>query len=75
MGGRLEEAEKSLRTADKLGEAKLPDAHWQLALLFNQMKRYREAADQLELFLKVTPDARDAEQIKKLIKRLREQKE
>lgn len=72
MGGRLEEAEKSLRTADRLGESKLPDAHWQLALLFNQMKRYREAADQLELFLKVTPDARDAEQIKKLIKRLRE---
>jgi len=42
-------------------------------LLFNQLKRYKEAADELEIFLKVQPDARDAELIKKLIQKLRQQ--
>ena len=70
---RPEEAEAYLKRADVLAESKLPDAHWQLALLFNQLKRYKEAADELEIFLKVQPDARDAELIKKLIQRLREQ--
>ena len=71
--GRLDEAETYLKQANLLAEAKVADAHWQLALLFNQLKRYREAADELELFLKFSPDARDAEKIKKLIQRLREQ--
>src|ERR1043166_4405211 len=70
---RPDAAESYLRRADQLAESKLPDAHWQLALLFNQLKRYKEAADELEIFLKLQPDARDAELIKKLIKRLREQ--
>lgn len=47
--------------------------HWQLALLYNQLKRYREAADELEVFLKVQADSKDTELIKKLIKRFREQ--
>jgi hypothetical protein len=70
---RLDEAESSLKRADLLAESKLPEAHWQLALLFNQLKRFREAADELEKFLKVQPDARDVELIKKLIQRLRQQ--
>jgi|SRR5689334_19408102 len=70
---RPEDAEAYLRRADALAESKLPDAHWQLALLFNQLKRYKEAADELEIFLKLQPDSRDAEQIRKLIQRLREQ--
>jgi len=72
---KLDEAEASLKKADQLADSKLPDAHWQLALLFNQLKRYKEAADELELFLKVQPDARDAELIRKLIKKLRQQEE
>jgi len=70
---RLDEAEAYLKRADVLAESKLPEAHWQLALLFNQLKRYKEAADELEKFLKVQPDARDVELIKKLIQRLRQQ--
>ena len=62
---RPNEAESYLKRADGLADSKLPDAHWQLALLFNQMKRYKEAADELEKFLKVQPDARDVELIKK----------
>ena len=69
---KLGEAETYLKQADKLAESKSPDAHWQLALLFNDLKRYSEAADELELFLKVQPDSKDAELIKKLIQRLRQ---
>ena len=46
QSNKLDEAETHLR-ADKLAESKNPDAHWQLALLYNQVKRYREAADEL----------------------------
>jgi tetratricopeptide (TPR) repeat protein len=70
---RPEDAEAYLKRADVLADSKLPDAHWQLALLFNQLKRYKEAADELEIFLKLQPDARDAELIRKLIQRLRSQ--
>ena len=70
---RPDEAESYLKRADALADSKLPDAHWQLALLYNQLKRYKEAADELETFLKVQPDTRDVELIKKLIQRLRQQ--
>lgn len=72
QSAKLDEAETYLKQADKLAESKSPDAHWQLALLFNDLKRYREAADELEQFLKVQPDSKDTELIKKLIQRLRQ---
>ena len=71
--GNLVEAETYLKQADQLASSKSSEAHWQLALLFNQLKRHKEAAYELELFLKTQPDARDAEQIKKLIQRLRQE--
>jgi len=67
------DAERYLKQADRLAASKLPDVHWQLALLYNQLKRFGEAADQLETFLKVQPNSRDSENIKKLIRRFREQ--
>lgn len=73
QSGKLDEAETFMKQADRLAESKSPDAHWQLALLFNQLKRYKEAADELELFLKIQPEAKDTELIKKLIQRLRQQ--
>ncbi|MDQ3472160.1 MAG: tetratricopeptide repeat protein [Acidobacteriota bacterium] len=73
QSGKLDEAEKYLKEANQLAAAKNADAHWELALLFNQLKRYKEAADELELFLKFQPEARDTELIKKLIQRLRQQ--
>ena len=72
QSAKLDEAETYLKQAVKLSESKSPDAHWQLALLFNDLKRYREAADELEVFLKVQPDSKDTELIKKLIQRLRQ---
>jgi tetratricopeptide (TPR) repeat protein len=70
--GKLDEAEAQLKRAKQLADKPIPQAHWELALLYNHQKRNQEAADELELFLKAQPDSRDAEAIKKLIKRLRE---
>jgi len=71
--GKLDDAETYLKRADQLAESKSSEARWQLALLFNQLKRYKEAADHLELFLKIQPDSKDTEMIKKLIQRFRQQ--
>ena len=70
---KFDDAETYLKQADHLAASKSPDVHWQLALLYNQLKRYKEAADELELFLKVEPDAKDTELIKKLIEKFRQQ--
>ncbi len=72
QSARLDEAETYLKQANLLAETKLPDAHWQLALLYNRLKRYGEAADELEIFLRLQPDSRDAQQIKKLIQQFRQ---
>ena len=70
--GKLEQAEASLKRANDLSKGKEADVHWQLAGLYNDQKRYREAATELELFLKTKPDARDAEKIKQLIDQLKQ---
>jgi Flp pilus assembly protein TadD len=70
--GKLPDAEAAFKRAAELSQGKHPDAHWQLALLLSDQKRYKEAADELELFLKSRPDARDAEKIRQLIAQLRE---
>lgn len=72
VNGNSELAERHLKRAKELGNNRVPDAHWQLALLYNTLRRYREAADELELFLRAQPDSRDAEQIRRLIAQLRE---
>lgn len=70
--GKAAEAEASLKRADALSKGKEPDAHWQLANLYNEQKRYAEAAAELEKFLKARPDARDSERIKQLIVELKQ---
>ncbi|MDQ3748489.1 MAG: carboxypeptidase regulatory-like domain-containing protein [Acidobacteriota bacterium] len=70
------QAEKQLRKARDLSKDTVPEIHWQLALLYgNNLNRYREAADELELFLKAEPDNKNTENIKKLIKQFREKVE
>lgn len=67
------QAEKQLRKAKDLSKDTVPEIHWQLALLYgNNLNRYREAADELELFLKAEPNNENVENIKKLIKQFRE---
>ncbi len=66
------EAETHLKRANELGKANIPpDIHMHLAQYYSNTKRYKEAADELETFLKRVPDAGDAENIRALIRRLR----
>jgi Tfp pilus assembly protein PilF len=69
--GKPEEAETHLKRAHMIGDKQVPDVHMHLAQMYSNSKRYKEAADELELFLKETPNARDAESIKNIIKQLR----
>ncbi len=69
----FDQAEVAFKRANELTNGKSSEVHWQLAELYNGQKRYKEAADQLELYLKTEqPKAADAEKIKSLIKQLRE---
>lgn len=70
---RFQEAEKTLLEAKKLAKGLFPDVHWNLALLYSHnLQRYKEAADELELYLKAQPDDAKAGNIKKLIAELRQ---
>ena len=67
-----EKAEEALKKADQLAAGKVADIHWELAGVYNDQKRYGEAADQMELYLKSAPKGEDVEKIKDLVKRLRD---
>lgn len=64
---KLADAEKHLTAAKKLLKTSLPDLNFELALLYRDLGEFQKAADELEIFLKARPDAKDAQQIKKLI--------
>ncbi|MFN2491749.1 MAG: carboxypeptidase regulatory-like domain-containing protein [Pyrinomonadaceae bacterium] len=66
------QAEAAFKKANELTGGKASSVHWQLAGLYSDQKRYHEAADEFELFLKTEPKAEDAEQIRALIKQLRQ---
>jgi Tfp pilus assembly protein PilF len=70
--GKDSDAEPHLKKSYEIGGNAIPaDVHMHLAQFYSNNKHYKEAADELELFLKRTPDARDTEKIKDLIKQLR----
>jgi len=73
LNNEYEESEKQLKQAKKLAEGNLPDINMQLALLYgNNLKRYKEAADELEIYLKARPDGENTKFIKELIKKFKE---
>ncbi|HVF47281.1 MAG TPA: tetratricopeptide repeat protein [Pyrinomonadaceae bacterium] len=66
------DAEKSFVRAKQLDKGRTPDIHWNLALLYaHNLNQYGKAADELELFLKATPDNPEAANIRKLIANFR----
>lgn len=72
IDGSFEKAEKALLQAKSLTKnAPVAEVHWQLGLLYEKTERYKQAADELELFLKAAPKAANTDQIKKLIETLR----
>lgn len=64
-------AEREFQQAAKLGGAQVGAAHRYLGGIYWHKKDYKRAADALETYLKLTPKAADAEQIKGTIKNLR----
>lgn len=66
-----QEAEKELLRAVDLGGNGLGLAHYYLGGIYWQKRDYRRAADELETYLRLTPNASDAERVRATIKDLR----
>jgi len=65
------EAEKELRRAVDLGGTQLGLAHKYLGGIYWGRGEYRQAADELETYLRLTPNAQDASRVRETIKELR----
>jgi Flp pilus assembly protein TadD len=65
------EAEKELRRAIDLAGTQLGLAHYYLGGIYWGRGEYRQAADELETYLRLTPNAQDAESVRGTIKYLR----
>lgn len=72
--GNYVNSEKTLLKAKSLSKKPNAEIHWQLALLYNKMKRNSDAADELETYLKITPNSPDKKDVKELIAKLRTSK-
>lgn len=72
--GNYADAEKHLLQAKKLAKTSIPEIHKELAQLYsNDLKRYKEAADELELYLKASKlNNEEEKKTKKVITDLRE---
>lgn len=70
--GLFDEAEKELLTAIKLGKEEMKEAHRILAIIYSSRGAKQNAANELETYLKLTPDAPDAEKLKEMIRKLKE---
>jgi tetratricopeptide (TPR) repeat protein len=66
------DAEPHLKKAGELGGNSVPpDIHMYLAQYYSESGRRQDAAAELELFLKLVPNAQDAEKIRNLIRQLK----
>ena len=65
------EAESELRNAIDSGSNQVGLAHKYLGGLYWKQGNYRQAADELDAYLRLTPNARDAERVRATIKDLR----
>ena len=65
------EAEKELKAAIDSSGNQLSIAHYYLGGLYWKLSDYHRAADELETYLHLTPDAPDAERVRGTIKQLR----
>ena len=67
-----ENAQKELETAKQLkGEKELPVVHRHLSGLYFAKGQFRIAADELEIYVRLVPNAKDADQARKVIQDLR----
>ncbi len=73
INNELPKAEKALLTAKSLSKDPDPEIHMQLSLVYNRMNRNRDAADELEAYLKADPEISSSQKqdLKKLVQKLR----
>ena len=69
--GLFEDAEQELLASLKLGQDEMKEAHRLLAIIYTIRGAKKQAADELEAYLKLAPDAPDAEQLRDKIRQLR----
>ncbi len=73
LDGDTKKAEPYLLKAKSLSKrSPIADISWQLALLYQKLERYNDAANELEEFIKLQPNSRDVDNIKKVIANLRQ---
>lgn len=65
--GSFDEAEKELLIAVKSGEPVVAEAHRTLAIIYSSKGDKKAAAEHLETYLKLTPQATDADQLRRVI--------
>ena len=70
--GQFEEAEKELLTSLELGKEQMKEAHRLLAIIYSSRGAKTKAAAQLEAYLKLAPNAPDAEKLRATIRQLKE---
>lgn len=70
--GRFEDAEKELAAAVGLGGDEVKEAHRLLAIIYSTRGDKKRAADELEIYLRLFPTTPDAEQLRKVIRQLRD---
>jgi tetratricopeptide (TPR) repeat protein len=68
---KLDEAEKELQRAVTLGGDQMGLAHYYLGGIYWGRREYGRAADELETYLRLSPQAPDAERVRNTIKDLR----
>ncbi len=73
--GLFEAAEKELVASLELGKEEMKEAHRLLAILYSSRGAKKQAADELEAYLKLAPNAPDAEKLKDTIRKLKESNE
>jgi tetratricopeptide (TPR) repeat protein len=73
--GLFDDAEKELLASVKLGKEQMKEAHRMLAIIYASRGAKKQAADELEAYLKLAPDAPDAEKLRDKIRQLRESNE
>lgn len=69
--GRFDEAGKELVACVKLGGDEMKEAHRLLAIIYSAQGKKKQAAAELETYLRLVPEASDAEQLRLSIERLR----
>jgi len=70
--GLFADAEKELLISLTLGKEEMKEAHRLLAIIYSSRGDKKQAADQLETYLKLAPNVPDADQLREKIRQLRE---